>query len=76
MLATSLETTVFTISGSVAVRLRGSCRLAPGTRVRQHRDGNRIVIEILYGSWPELVTEAAGAWHGPLPRAPMQAGNP
>lgn len=39
------ETTVFKTGNSAAVRLLGECKLPRGTRVRQYREGDRIVVE-------------------------------
>jgi virulence-associated protein VagC len=58
---------VFQSGNSMAVRLVGECRLPKGTRVRQYRDGGRIVIEPIC-EWPQEFVEALGAVADEIPR--------
>jgi hypothetical protein len=51
------------------VRLTGDCRLPKGTRVREYRDGPRVVIEPLE-IWPERFAEALGSFQDEIPRPP------
>jgi virulence-associated protein VagC len=62
------EAVVFQVGESRAVRLIGDCRLPRGTRVRQWRDGDRIVLEPVTDAWPAAFFAAAGAWTEALPR--------
>lgn len=61
------ESVVFQAGNSLAVRLVGDCRLPKGTRIRERREGNRIVIEPV-GGWPKAFREAIGAFPGEIPR--------
>jgi virulence-associated protein VagC len=63
------ESVVFKSGNSLAVRLTGDCRLPEGTRVRQYRDGPRVVIEPL-DTWPESFVAALGAFPDDIPRPP------
>ena len=73
------ETIVFQRGNSLAVRLTGDCRLPKGTRVREYREGQRVVIEPLE-MWPDRFVEALGSFpdevpestHGPA-RSPFDA---
>jgi virulence-associated protein VagC len=58
---------VFKNGNSMAVRLVGACRLPKGTRVRQYRDGRRIIIEPI-SEWPQEFIDALGAYPGQIPR--------
>ncbi|MFW5858237.1 MAG: antitoxin [Planctomycetota bacterium] len=62
-----MESVVFQNGNSLAVRLLGECRLPKGTRVREYRDGNRIIIEPVAG-WPQSFLDALGAWDETIPR--------
>ena len=64
----SRETVVFKAGNSLAVRLVGDCRLPRGTRVRERRDGDNIVIEPVVNTWSDAFLATAGAWDGPLER--------
>ena len=61
------QTTVFKTGNCAAVRLLGDCRLPRGTRVREYRDGDRIVVEPL-AEWPKSFLEALGAYPDEIPR--------
>jgi virulence-associated protein VagC len=61
------ESVVFQAGNSLAVRLVGDCRLPKGTRIRERREGNRIVIEPV-GGWPKAFREAIGSFRGEIPR--------
>lgn len=62
------ETVVFQVGNSRAVRLVGDCRLPRGTRIRERRDGDRIILEPMADTWPTAFLAAAGAWTDDLPR--------
>lgn len=64
----STETVVFQVGNSLAVRLVGDCKLTRGMRVRERREGDRIIIEPLIDAWPRGFLAAAGAWTEDLPR--------
>ena len=63
----STETTVFQTGNSLAVRLLGDCRLPRGARVREHREGNRIILELVDEWTPEFL-DLAGSWTEDIPR--------
>ena len=62
------ETVVFRVGKSLAVRLVGDCKLPRGQRVRERREGERIVLEPISEGWPADFVQAAGAWTEDLPR--------
>jgi virulence-associated protein VagC len=62
------ETVVFQVGNSLAVRLVGDCKLPRGMRIREHREGNRIILEPMADAWPRAFLAAAGAWKRALPR--------
>lgn len=62
------ETVVFRVGNSLAVRLVGECRLPRGQRVRERREGERIVLEPISEGWPADFIQAAGSWNEDLPR--------
>jgi len=64
----SAETVVFKVGNSLAVRLVGDCRLPRGMRIRERREGDRIVLEPVFEGWPASFLAAAGAWTDDLPR--------
>lgn len=64
---TERDTTVFRSGNSSAVRLLGDCRLPRGTRVRERRDGKRIIIEPL-GEWPASFLRTLGGFPDEIPR--------
>lgn len=66
------ESVVFQSGNSLAVRLTGDCRLPKGTRVREYRDGVRVVIEPLE-TWPERFVEALGSFPDEIPRPRQDA---
>ena len=61
------QTIVFQAGNSSAVRLLGDCRLPKGTRVRQYRDGDHIVVEPV-SLWPRSFLAALGAYPDEIPR--------
>lgn len=61
------QTNVFKTGNSSAVRLLGDCKLARGTRVRQYREGERIIVEPL-GGWPASFLDSLGAHPEEIPR--------
>lgn len=61
----STETITFASGNSIAVRLIADCRLPRGTRVREYRDGNRIIIEPV-DAWSDDFLAALGSWAEPL----------
>jgi virulence-associated protein VagC len=61
------QTTVFQTGNSLAVRLLGDCRLPRGTKVRERREGNRIVIEAV-DEWPTEFLALAGSWKEKIAR--------
>lgn len=66
-----MESTVFEIGDEAAVKLLGDCRLPKGTRVRVHRDGDRIVIEEVAKSRTRFSEEffaGLGTWPGEIER--------
>ena len=63
-----VETVVFHNGASAAVRLLGTCKLPRGQRVRQWREGNRIILEPLVEHWPEMSRNVAGIWPAEIPR--------
>ena len=62
------ETVVFQVGNSLAVRLVGDCKLPRGMRIRERRDGDRIILEPMVDAWPKAFLAAAGAWKVDLPR--------
>lgn len=62
------ETVVFQVGNSLAVRLIGDCKLPRGMRIRETRDGDRIILEPLTDAWPRSFLDAAGAWESDIPR--------
>ena len=64
----SSETVVFQVGNSLAVRLVGDCKLPRGMRIRERREGDRIILEPLTDTWPKSFLAAAGAWQEDLPR--------
>ena len=61
----STETITFASGNSIAVRLIADCRLPRGTRVREYRDGNRIIIEPV-DAWSDEFLAGLGSWSEPL----------
>ena len=61
------QTVVFKSGNSAAVRLLGECGLPRGTRVREYRDGDRIILEPV-GGWPRSFLDALGAYPDDIPR--------
>ena len=61
----SSETITFASGNSIAVRLIADCRLPRGTRVREYRDGQRIIIEPI-DAWSDGFLAAVGSWAEPL----------
>ena len=61
------ETTVFKTGNSAAIRLLGECKLPRGTRVREYREGDRIVVEPVH-RWPKTFLAALGAYPAEIPR--------
>ncbi|MBA2482525.1 MAG: hypothetical protein H0V44_17815 [Planctomycetes bacterium] len=62
------ETVVFQVGNSLAVRLVGDCKLPRGMRIREHREGNRIILEPMTDAWPRAFISAAGAWNDVITR--------
>ena len=62
------QTIVFKTGNSSAVRLLGDCKLPRGTRVREYREGDRIIVEPL-GGWPQSFLDALGAFPDEIPRS-------
>lgn len=59
------ETITFASGNSIAVRLIADCRLPRGTRVREYREGNRIIIEPV-DAWSDDFLAALGSWNETL----------
>jgi virulence-associated protein VagC len=64
---TTQESVVFKAGNSLAVRLVGECRLPKGTRIREYRDGDRIVLQPVKG-WPKAFRDAMGSFKENIPR--------
>lgn len=64
------ETVVFQSGNSLAIRLLGDCKLPKGTRVREYRDGKKIVLEPVEQEegWPQEFLDLFGSVPGGLPR--------
>jgi len=62
------ETVVFRVGNSLAVRLVGECKLPRGQRVRERREGHRIILEPLSDQWSADFIKAAGSWTEDIPR--------
>ena len=62
------ETVVFQVGNSLAVRLVGDCKLPRGMRIRERREGDRIILEPITDGWQAAFLAAAGAWKEGLPR--------
>jgi virulence-associated protein VagC len=62
------ETVVFQVGNSRAVRLVGDCKLPRGMRIRERREGDRIILEPIAEGWSPGFLAAAGAWTEDLPR--------
>ena len=62
------ETVVFRVGNSLAVRLVGDCKLPRGQRVRERREGGRIILEPVPAEWPADFIRAAGSWTEDVPR--------
>ena len=62
-----MESIVFKNGNSLAVRLIGDCKIPQGTRVREYRQGNKVIIEPV-SEWPESFVHSLGAVDGELPR--------
>lgn len=58
----STETVVFQVGNSLAIRLVGDCKLPRGMRIREHREGDRIILEPITDEWSPAFLRAAGAW--------------
>ena len=61
------ESVVFQTGNSLAVRLVGDCRLPKGTRIREYREGEKIVL-VPVGGWPRAFRNALGSFAGEIPR--------
>lgn len=59
------DTITFASGNSIAVRLIADCRLPRGTRVREYREGQRIIIEPI-DAWSDDFLAAVGSWQEPL----------
>ena len=70
-----MDSVVFKNGNSLAVRLVGDCKLPQGTRVREYREGDRIIIEPIAG-WPDSFLAALGAWDESVARPTGGARNP
>lgn len=66
------DTITFASGNSIAVRLLADCRLPCGMRVREYRDGQRIIIEPI-DAWSEDFLAALGAWAELLTLPPREA---
>jgi virulence-associated protein VagC len=64
----TIESVVFRNGNSLAIRLVGECRLPVGTRVREQRDGDRIILEPILTNWPSTFLESLGAWDEDIER--------
>lgn len=64
----STDTVVFQVGNSLAVRLVGDCKLPRGMRIREHREGDRIILEPITETWSSAFLAAAGAWTEEIPR--------
>jgi virulence-associated protein VagC len=57
-----MESVVFKNGNSLAIRLLGECRLPKGTRVKEYKEGNKIIIEPISNGWPDEFVNSLGAW--------------
>jgi len=67
-----MQSVVFKNGNSMAVRLIGDCRLPQGTRVREYREGSKIIIEKI-GGWPESFQRTLGSWKEGIERPTAEA---
>lgn len=61
------ETTIYRIGISLAVRLLADCKLLCGTKVRQRREGKRIILE-LADPWPHGFLVLAWTYTDVIPK--------
>jgi virulence-associated protein VagC len=63
-----MESVVFKNGNSLAIRLLGECRLPKGTRVKEYKEGNRIIIEPISNGWSDQFINCLGAWDEEIER--------
>jgi virulence-associated protein VagC len=63
-----MESVVFKNGNSLAIRLIGDCRLPKGTRVREYKEGNRIIIEPISNGWSDNFVNSLGGWQEEIDR--------
>jgi virulence-associated protein VagC len=66
------DTVTFASGNSIAVRLLADCKLPRGTRVREYREGRRIIIEPI-DAWSDDFLAALGAWPEPIELPPRES---
>jgi len=71
----SMNSVVFKNGNSLAVRLVGDCKLPQGTKVKEYRENNRIIIERVPG-WPKSFLDSLGAWDEDIPSPKSHARDP
>ena len=71
-----MESVVFKNGNSLAIRLLGECRLPKGTRVREYKEGNRIIIEPISNGQSDDFIRSLGGWNEDIERPTQQVRDP
>lgn len=62
------ESIVFKNGNSLAVRLVGDCKFPVGTRIRERREGEKVILEPITDEWPKEFLESLGSWDDEIER--------
>jgi len=71
-----MESVVFKNGNSLAIRLLGECKLPKGTRVKEYKDGNKIIIEPISNGWPDEFVDSLGGWEENIERPAAKLRDP
>ena len=71
-----MESVVFKNGNSLAIRLLGECRLPKGTRVKEYKEGNRIIIEPISNGWSDDFVNSLGGWDEEIDRPTEEIRDP
>ena len=62
------QSVVFKNGNSLAVRLIGDCKFPVGTKVKESRVGNKVILEAITDTWPSTFLNSLGCWNEEIER--------
>ncbi len=70
------QSVVFKNGNSLAVRLIGDCKFPVGTKIKESRVGNKVILEAITDEWPSSFLSSLGSWNEDIERPSSDVKDP